>query len=95
MTNATANSFATPFAPADSNLTNYQRKHIPAFTWDAHACLPLDEKTPINLLDTYVAGKIDYVCVNVGMDMNSIAHILRVIAAFRAKIAAYPDKYMQ
>ena len=95
MTNATANSFATPFAPADSTLTNYQRKHIPAFTWDAHACLPLDEKTPIDLLDTYVAGKIDYVCVNVGMDMNSIAHILRVIAAFRAKIAAYPDKYMQ
>jgi membrane dipeptidase len=29
------------------------------------------------------------------MDMNSVAHILRVIAAFRAKIAAHPDKYMQ
>ncbi|BDW89327.1 dipeptidase [Thalassospira tepidiphila] len=95
MTSATTLSFATPFAPADSKLANYQRRHIPSFTWDAHACLPLDEKTPIDLLDTYVAGHIDYVCVNVGMDMNSIAHILRVIAAFRTKIAAHPDKYMQ
>ncbi|WP_404426377.1 dipeptidase [Thalassospira australica] len=67
----------------------------PNFTWDAHACLPLDPKTPITLLDNYVAGHVDYVCVNVGMDMNSVAHILRVIAAFRAKIAANPDKYMQ
>lgn len=70
-------------------------RHRPAFTWDAHACLPLDPKTPISLLDNYVAGDVDYVCVNVGMDMNSVAHILRVIAAFRAKIAARPDKYMQ
>ncbi len=67
----------------------------PSFTWDAHACLPLDPKTPASLLDEYVAGNVDYVCVNVGMDMNSIAHIMRVIAAFRAKIAAHPDKYMQ
>ena len=67
----------------------------PSFTWDAHACLPLDEKTPENLLDEYVKGNVDYVCVNVGMDMNTIPHILRVIAAFRAKIAAHPDKYMQ
>lgn len=67
----------------------------PAYTWDAHACLPLDEKTPITLLDDYVAGNVDYVSINVGMDMSSIAHILRVIAAFRAKIAAHPDKYMQ
>jgi membrane dipeptidase len=67
----------------------------PSFTWDAHACLPLDEKTPESLLDDYVAGHVDYVCVNVGMDMNTIPHILRVIAAFRAKIAAHPDKYMQ
>ncbi len=67
----------------------------PSFCWDAHACLPLDEKTPIRLLDDYVAGNVDYVCVNVGMDMNSIPHILRVIAAFRAKIAAHPDKYLQ
>ena len=69
--------------------------YSPSFTWDAHACLPLDTKTPIDLLDDYVAGNIDYVCVNVGMDMNSVPHILRVIAAFRAKIAAHPDKYMQ
>ncbi|OSQ39050.1 peptidase M19 [Thalassospira mesophila] len=68
---------------------------MPTFTWDAHACLPLDPVIPIDLLDTYRAGNIDYVCINVGMDMNSVAHILRVIAAFRAKIAAHPDKYMQ
>ncbi|WP_339862230.1 dipeptidase [Thalassospira alkalitolerans] len=78
-------------APAPTANT----RHRPGFTWDAHACLPLDVKTPINLLDNYVAGNVDYVCVNVGMDMNSIAHIMRVIAAFRAKIAAHPDKYMQ
>ncbi|MCC9622516.1 dipeptidase [Thalassospira sp. MA62] len=67
----------------------------PSFTWDAHACLPLDPRTPVNLLENYVGGNVDYVCVNVGMDMNTVPHIMRVIAAFRAKIAAHPDKYMQ
>ena len=70
-------------------------RYRPGFIWDAHACLPLDVKTPIDLLDNYIAGDVDYVCVNVGMDMNSVAHIMRVIASFRAKIAAHPDKYMQ
>lgn len=75
--------------------TTSEHTYRPGFVWDAHACLPLDPNTPIDLLDKYVAGNVDYVCVNVGMDMNTIPHILRVIAAFRAKIAAHPDKYMQ
>ena len=95
MTIATNTEFATPFAPEDSDLRDYKRQHVPSFTWDAHACLPLDPIIPIDLLDTYRAGNIDYVCINVGMDMNSVGHIMRVIADFRAKIAAHPDKYMQ
>lgn len=80
-----------PTAPSSEAHNDY----IPAFTWDAHACLPLDSRTPIELLDNYRRGRIDYVCINVGMDMNRTEQILRVIAAFRAKIAAHPDKYLQ
>ena len=63
--------------------------------WDAHMCLPLHPQAsfaPINQLRSY---GLNYVSVNIGMDMNPVSQILQVIAGYRATIAAHPDKYVQ
>lgn len=66
---------------------------IPDLIWDAHACLPLDERAPLFLLGSHVRGGAGFVSVNVGMDMNRLPQILRVIAAFRARIAEDSDRW--
>ncbi len=62
-------------------------------TWEAHACLPLSPRADFAPLDEYRAAGVDYVSINVGMDMNPLPQVLSVIAGFRAKIAAHPDRY--
>ena len=63
--------------------------------WDAHMCLPLHPQAsfaPIKQLRSY---GLNYVSINVGMDMNPVSQILAVIAGYRATIAAHPDQYVQ
>ncbi len=62
--------------------------------WEAHACLPLHPQADFSPLDRLRDAGVNYVSVNVGMDMNPVAQILPVLAAFRAKIAAQPDRFM-
>ena len=59
----------------------------------AHACLPLHPQADFSPLDQLRAAGVHYVSVNVGMDMNPLAQILPVIAAFRARIAAPPARF--
>ncbi|MEJ5999586.1 dipeptidase [Paucibacter soli] len=61
--------------------------------WDAHACLPLHPDASLAPLQAYAAQGVDYVSVNVGMDMNPLEQVMAVIAAFRARIAAEPTRY--
>jgi membrane dipeptidase len=62
--------------------------------WEAHACLPLSPQADFAPLDRYRTVGVNYVSINVGMDMNPLAQVLAVIAGFRAKIAAHPDRYV-
>jgi membrane dipeptidase len=62
-------------------------------TWEAHACLPLSPQADFAPLDEYRAAGVNYVSLNVGMDMNPLAQVLSVIAGFRATIAAHPERY--
>jgi membrane dipeptidase len=62
--------------------------------WDAHTCLPLNPAADFAPLERFRALGVSYVCVNVGMDMNGVAQVMSVIAAFRAKLAAQPDRYV-
>ncbi len=62
--------------------------------WEAHACLPLHPHADFAPLDGYRAAGVDYVSVNVGMDMNPLPQVLAVIAGFRTTIAAHPDRYV-
>lgn len=62
-------------------------------TWDAHACLPLHPDADFAALDAFHQHGVDYVSVNVGMDMNPVEQVMATIAGFRASIAKSPDKY--
>jgi membrane dipeptidase len=61
--------------------------------WDAHMCLPLHPRASFAPLDQLHAVGLDYVSINVGMDMNPASQIMSVIAGFRATIAAHPQKF--
>ena len=63
-------------------------------TWDAHACLPLDPRADFAPLERYRAAGVAYVSINVGMDLNPIPQVLAVIAGFRARLAAQPDRFV-
>ncbi len=62
--------------------------------WDAHTCLPLNPDADFAPLERFRALGVNYVSVNVGMDMNGVAQVMSVIAAFRARLAARPDHYV-
>ena len=62
--------------------------------WDAHACLPLHPRADFGPLERFRAAGVHYVSVNVGMDMNAVPQVMSVIAGFRARLAAQPDRYV-
>ncbi|SDP80320.1 membrane dipeptidase [Rhodoferax sp. OV413] len=62
--------------------------------WESHACLPLHPQASFAPIDRLRAAGVDYVSVNVGMDMNPVQQVMAVIAGFRASIAAQPEKYL-
>jgi len=61
--------------------------------WEAHACLPLHPQADFSPLDSLRAAGVNYVSINVGMDMNPVSQVLPVIAAFRANIAERPERF--
>jgi membrane dipeptidase len=63
-------------------------------TWEAHTCLPLSPRADFAPLDAYRAAGVDYVSINVGMDMNPLSQVMSVIAGFRATIAAHPERFV-
>jgi len=63
--------------------------------WDAHMCLPLHPQASFAPIDQLRAAGLNYVSINVGMDMNPLSQIMAVIAGYRATITAHPDRYLQ
>jgi membrane dipeptidase len=61
--------------------------------WDAHFCLPLHPQADFSPLSQLHAAGVNYVSINVGMDMNPVSQVLSVIAGYRATIAANPQRY--
>lgn len=66
----------------------------PTLRWDAHACLPLHPDASFAPLLRYADQGVNYVSLNVGMDMNPVEQVMKVIAGFRARIAAAPQRYV-
>ena len=61
--------------------------------WEAHACLPLHPAADFSPLDRLRDAGVNYVSVNIGMDMNPVPQIMAVLAGFRATIAAAPGRF--
>ena len=62
--------------------------------WESHACLPLHPQADFGPIEQFHAAGVNYVSINIGMDMNPISQVLSVIAGFRATIAAHPERYV-
>lgn len=68
--------------------------HADALVWDAHACLPLVPGIDIGALARHKAAGVDFVSINVGMDMNPLPDIIRFVAWARAWLADHADDYV-
>jgi len=61
--------------------------------WDAHFCLPQHPQADFSPLGQLLAAGVNYVSLNVGMDMNPVSQVMSVIAGYRATIAANPERF--
>lgn len=68
--------------------------HANMIRWEAHTCLPLHPDAGFAPLEQYLTAGVHYVSINVGMDMNPLSQILPVIASFRARLRAQPERYL-
>jgi len=62
--------------------------------WEAHACLPLHPQADFAPIDRLRAAGVNYVSINIGMDMNPLSQVMSVIGGFRATIAEHPERYV-
>ncbi|MGO4376852.1 dipeptidase [Pseudoduganella sp. RAF53_2] len=61
--------------------------------WDAHYCLPQHPHADFSPIDRLHASGVNYVSLNVGADMNPVSQVMSVIAGYRARIDANPERY--
>jgi len=61
--------------------------------WDSHFCLPQHPQADFSPLNQLLAAGVNYVSINVGMDMNPVSQVMSVIAGYRATIAANPERF--
>ena len=67
--------------------------HMHSLVWDTHACFRLDPNADLSELKRYRDNGVDFVSLNIGMDLNSFENTMQVLARFRSYIASHPDQY--
>jgi membrane dipeptidase len=68
--------------------------HEHSLVWDTHACFPLKPDANLSELKRYKDNGVNFVSLNIGMDMDSFENVLQVLARFRNHIAIHPDEYV-
>src|SRR4030095_11576586 len=71
-----------------------QQIHDRSFVWDTHACFPLQANANLSELKRYGDSGVNFVSLNIGMDMDSFENVIQVLACFRNHIASHPDDYV-
>lgn len=71
-----------------------RRIHQQALVWDTHACFPLKPDASLTDLTRYQDSGVNFVSINIGMDMDSFENILQVLAGYRSYIHAHSEKYV-
>ena len=68
--------------------------HKDSLVWDTHACFRLDPMADLSELKRYRDSGVDFVSLNIGMDLNSFENTMQVLARYRSYIASHPDQYV-
>ncbi len=71
-----------------------QQIHNRALVWDTHACFPLNPNSDLTELARYKNCGVNFVSLNIGMDMDTFENVIQVVARFRNYIASHPDRYL-
>jgi membrane dipeptidase len=71
-----------------------QNIHDDSLIWDTHACFRLDPNADLSELKRYHDSGVDFVSLNVGMDLNSFENTIQVLARYRSYVASNPDQYV-
>jgi membrane dipeptidase len=62
--------------------------------WDAHSCVPLRIGADLSGLARHKAAGVDFVSINVGMDMTPVPIVLGVVAYFRAWLQTHDEHFV-
>ena len=76
------------------SMEQIQKIHDQSFVWDAHACFPLKPNADLSELKRYRESGVNFVSINIGMDMDSFENVVQVLAGFRNYIRSHPDQYV-
>jgi membrane dipeptidase len=68
--------------------------HKHSLVWDTHACFRLDPAADLSELKRYRDSGVDFVSLNIGMDLNSFENTIQVLARYRTYISSHPDQYV-
>ena len=68
--------------------------HNQSLVWDAHACFPLNPNSDLSGLRRYKDSGVNFVSLNIGMDMDAFENVIQVLACFRQHIKLHPDDYV-
>jgi membrane dipeptidase len=71
-----------------------QQIHERALVWDTHACFPLKPEADLYELKRYRDSGVDFVSLNIGMDLNPFEEVIQVLARYRAFIASHPEEFV-
>ena len=71
-----------------------QQIHTQSLVWDTHACFPLKPNADLTELKRYRNSGVNFVSLNIGMDMDSFENVIHVLAGFRNHITEHPDQYV-
>jgi membrane dipeptidase len=68
--------------------------HQGSLVWDTHACFRLDPKADLSELKRYRDSGVDFVSLNIGMDLKSFENTMQVLARYRSYIISHADQYI-
>ena len=68
--------------------------HRQSLVWDTHACFPLKPNADLRELKRYKDSGVNFVSINIGMDMDSFENIFQVLAGYRNYIHSHSEDYI-
>jgi membrane dipeptidase len=77
-------------------MTNEEIKriHQQSLVWDTHACFPLKPNADLGELKRYRDSGVNFVSINIGMDMDSFENVIQVLAGYRNYIHSHSEDYI-